>query len=264
MITSAPYITEIAGNGIATITLRRPDVHNAFDDRMISRLTLELLGLGRDPVIRVVVIAAEGKSFSAGADLNWMKRSVDFTPDENLEDAQALTGLMKTLHDLKKPTIAAVQGNAFGGGVGLIAACDIVVASEAAKFALTEVKLGIIPAAISPYLISAMGPRQAKRYMLTGEAMTAAEARHVGLVHEVVAQDQVGPRAQELAELLLRNAPRAMAEVKNLVGYVAGHPINETLVAQLAGHIARVRAGQEGQEGISAFLEKRKPAWIKK
>ena len=263
MDTSAPYVTEIAGNGIATITLRRPDVHNAFDDDMIKRLTLELMGLGRDPVVRVVVLAAEGKTFCAGADLNWMKRSAGFSYEENLGDAHALATLMKTLYEIRKPTVAAVQGNAFGGGVGLMAACDIVVAAESAKFALSEVKLGIIPAAISPFVFAAMGPRQARRYMLSAEVMDAQTARDLGLVHEVVPDGAAFDRASEFASLMLKNGPCALAEVKNLARYVAGHPVDETLVAQTSGHIARVRYSDEGQEGITAFLEKRKPNWIK-
>ncbi|PIW27028.1 MAG: enoyl-CoA hydratase [Rhodospirillales bacterium CG15_BIG_FIL_POST_REV_8_21_14_020_66_15] len=263
MNTSAPFITEIAG-GIATVTLRRPEIHNAFDDDLVMRLTRELQGLGRDTVVRVVILASTGKSFSAGADVNWMKRMAEFGQEENLEDAKALAGLMFTLHNLRKPTIAAVQGSAFGGGVGLVAACDIAVAAREAQFALTEVKLGILPAAVGPYVISAMGARQATRYMLTGERFDAARAVEIGLVTEVTDQDNVLPRAREFAEMLLDNGPRAMAEVKNLVRYVVGHERDEALMAQTAGHIARVRASDEGREGLAAFLERRKPNWVRK
>lgn len=263
MNSSAPFITEIAG-GIATVTLKRPEIHNAFDDELINRLNRELQGLGRDPVVRVVILASTGKSFSAGADVNWMRRMAEFGQEENLEDAKALAGLMFTLYSLRKPTVAAVQGSAFGGGVGLVAACDIAVAATEAKFALTEVKLGIIPAAVGPYVISALGPRQATRYMLTGERFGAERARELGLVHEVLEPDQVLPRAKELAGVLLENGPRAMAEVKNLVRYVHGHEIDEALMAQTAGHIARVRASNEGREGLAAFLEKRKANWVRK
>lgn len=263
MTTSAPFITEIAG-GIATVTLTRPDAHNAFDDDLVARLTREFLGLSRDTVVRVVILASTGKSFCAGADINWMKRMAEFGQEENLEDAKGLAGLMFTLASLRKPTIAAVQGAAFGGGVGLVAACDIAIAAEEAQFALTEVKLGILPAAIGPYIISAMGPRQATRYMLTGERMDAARALELGLVTEVTEKANVLPRAKEFANMLLDNGPRAMAEVKNLVRYVCGHEHNEALMAQTAGHIARVRASNEGREGLAAFLEKRKPNWVRK
>ncbi len=263
MSTSAPFITEIAG-GIATVTLQRPEIHNAFDDELVARLTREFQGLSRDTVVRVVILASTGKSFCAGADVNWMKRMAEFGQEENLEDAKALAGLMFTLASLRKPTIAAVQGPAFGGGVGLVAACDIAVAAEQAEFALTEVKLGILPAAVGPYIVSAMGPRQATRYMLTGERFGAARAVELGLVTEVTDKDNVLPRAREFAGMLMENGPRAMGEVKNLVRYVVGHERNEALMAQTAGHIARVRASSEGREGLAAFLEKRKPSWIRK
>ncbi len=263
MNTSAPFITEIAG-GVATVTLQRPEVHNAFDDELVARLTRELQGLSRDTVVRVVILAATGKSFSAGANVNWMKRMAEFGQEENLEDAKSLAGLMFTLNSLRKPTIAAVQGSAFGGGVGLIAACDIAIAAEDAQFALTEVKLGVLPAAVGPYVISAMGARQATRYMLTGERFDAARAMEVGLVTEVTTRDNVLPRAKEFAAMLMDNGPRAMGEVKNLVRYVVGHERDEALMAQTAGHIARVRASTEGREGLAAFLEKRKPNWVRK
>jgi methylglutaconyl-CoA hydratase len=263
MNTSAPFITEIAG-GIATVTLQRPDIHNAFDDELIQRLTRELQGLSRDSVVRVVILASTGKSFSAGANVNWMQRMAEYGQEENLEDAKAMAGLMFTLASLRKPTIAAVQGAAYGGGVGLVAACDIAVAAHEAQFALTEVKLGILPAAIGPYVVAAMGPRQATRYMLTAERFDAARAVEVGLVTEVTECDNVLPRAREFAEMLLDNGPRAMAEVKNLVRYVGGAERNEALMAQTAGHIARVRASNEGREGLAAFLEKRKPNWVRK
>lgn len=261
MTSSAPYVTEIAG-GVATVTLSRPEVHNAFDDDLIRRLTLELQGMDRDPVVRVVVLAAEGKSFSAGADLNWMKRVAEFSREENIEDARGLAGLMAALAQLSKPTIAQVQGSAFGGGVGLIAACDIAIAARGAVFSLTEVKLGIVPAAIGPFVINAMGARQAMRYMLTAERFDADRACELGLVHEVVEADDLAPRVRAIADMLLANGPRALGEVKNLVGYVVGNPVDETLMAQVAGHIARVRASAEGREGMAAFLEKRDPNWI--
>ncbi len=263
MATSASYVTDIIGNGVATVTLQRPDVHNAFDDKMIQRLTLEFAGLSRSPAVRVVVIAAEGKSFCAGADLNWMQRSAEYDYDENLADAQALARMMKTIFDLHKPTVAAVQGNAFGGGVGLLSVCDVVIAEEHAEFALTEVRLGIIPAVISPYVFNAIGPRQARRYMLSAERFDARTAKEIGLVHEVVPSGEAPGRAREFARMMLGNSPKALSEAKNLARYVSGHPINENIVAQTAGHVARVRSSPEGKEGLAAFLEKRNPNWVK-
>lgn len=260
MSTSAPFITDIQGS-TATVTLNRPEIHNAFDDQLIRRLTQEFQGLGQDQVVRVVILAATGDSFCAGADINWMRRMADYDHEGNLEDAKSLSGLMFTLASLRKPTIAVVQGPAFGGGVGLVAACDLAIASTDAKFALTEVKLGIVPAAVGPYVVSAIGPRQASRYMLTGEVFDAARALEIGLVNEVVDADQVMDRARQFADMLLENGPRAMGEVKNLIRYVDGRARDEALMAQTAGHIARVRASQEGREGLAAFLEKRKPSW---
>lgn len=260
---SASFLTEVS-DGIATVILNRPEIHNAFDDALIRRLTLEFQGLGQNPAVRVVVLAAEGKSFSAGADLNWMRRVADYDHNENVEDARALAGLMRTLFELRKPTVAAVQGSAFGGGVGLISSCDVVVAAETAKFALTEVKLGIVPVAISPFVIQAMGPRHARRYMLSGERFDAATAREIGLVHEVRPREEVRARALEVAQAMLDNSPQAMAEVKDLFGYVPGAPVNDELIERVAQHIARVRASAEGREGLSAFLEKRKPSWIRR
>lgn len=260
MNTSAPFITEMSG-GIATITLNRPEVHNAFDDDVVRRLTREIQGLAQSTVIRAVVMASTGPSFCAGADINWMRRVADYDQEENLEDAKALAGLNFALSSLRKPTIAAVQGNAFGGGVGLIAACDIAIAVDSAEFALTEVTLGIIPAAIGPYVVSAIGPRQAARYMLTGERFDARRAMEIGLITEVVAADGLTARVGEFTEMLLANGPRAMGEVKNLIRYVDGRMTDEALMAQTAGHIARVRASQEAREGLAAFLEKRKPDW---
>ncbi|MEK9671432.1 MAG: enoyl-CoA hydratase/isomerase family protein [Rhodospirillaceae bacterium] len=261
--TSAAIITDIQG-AVATVNLNRPELHNALDDEVISRLTRELQVLGQDQVVRVVILTGAGASFCAGADVKWMRRMADKDHDGNLEDAKSLAGLMFTLANLRKPTIAAVNGPAYGGGVGLVAACDIAVAGTNAKFALTEVKLGIIPAAVGPYVLAAMGTRQASRYMITGEKIDAARALEVGLVTEVVENDDVMDRAREFASMLLENGPRAMAEVKNLVRYVDGRARDEALMAQTAGHIARIRASNEGREGLAAFLEKRKPSWHRK
>lgn len=262
--TAAPLITEISGRGVATVTLRRPEVHNAFDDELIERLRRELQGLANDPVVRVVVLAAEGKSFSAGADLNWMKRMAEYERAENIEDAKNLGKLMATLHRMPQPTVAVVQGPAYGGGVGLVSACDIAVASEDASFCLSEVRLGLIPAVIGPYVVAAIGEREAQRYMLTAERFSATEAHRIGLVHDVVAADKLQDRRNEVVSDLLKGGPTAMSEVKNLISYITKSATqDEKVVRDTAGHIARVRATPEGQEGVTAFLEKRKPTWVR-
>ncbi len=256
-------IIDTAADGRATVTLNRPDVHNAFDDHLIQLLTRELEALDRDPSVRVVVLAAAGKSFSAGADLNWIKRTADYSEAENLADAKALAGLMKTLSGLSKPSVAAVQGAAYGGGVGLIACSDIAIASETAGFSLSEVKLGLIPAVISPYVIAAIGERQAHRYMLSADRFDAREALRIGLVHQVTAAEGLEAGVGHMVETLLANGPEAMAETKKLIAAVAGRPRDDTLIADTAARIARVRGSEEGREGVAAFLEKRKPGWIK-
>jgi len=262
--TTAPIITEISGRGVATVTLRRPDIHNAFDDELIERLRRELQGLNNDTKVRVVVLAAEGKSFSAGADLNWMKRMAGYERAENLEDAKNLGKLMATLYRMRQPTVAVVQGPAYGGGVGLVAACNIAIASESATFCLSEVRLGLIPAVIGPYVIEAMGERQAMRYMLTAEKFSAREAMRLGLVHDVVPADVLQDRQNEIVEDLLKGGPKALSEVKNLVSYITNSATqDEKVVRDTAGHIARVRATDEGQEGVAAFLEKRKAKWVR-
>lgn len=262
--TTAPIITEISGRGVATITLRRPDIHNAFDDELIELLRRELQGLENNPVIRVVVIAAEGKSFSAGADLNWMKRMAENDRIANLEDAKNLGKLMATLHRMRQPTVALVQGPAYGGGVGLVAACDIAIASENAMFCLSEVRLGLISAVIGPYVVNAIGERQAIRYMMTAEKFSALEAQRIGLVHDVVPADVLQDRRNEIVADLLRGGPNALAEVKNLISYITKSATqDEKVLRDTAGHIARVRATDEGQEGIAAFLDKRKAKWIR-
>lgn len=262
--TTASLITEISGRGVATITMRRPEVHNAFDDELIERLRRELQGLENDPVVRVIVLAAEGKSFSSGADLNWMKRMADYDRAANLEDAKNLGKMMSTLHRMRQPTVAVVQGSAFGGGIGLIAACDIAIAAESAKFCLSEVRIGLIPAVIGPYVVNAIGERQATRYMMTAEKFSAAEAMRIGLVHDVVPDDKLQDRRNEIVADLLQGGPRALSEVKNLISYVTKSATkDEKVVRDTAGHIARVRATEEGQEGLAAFLEKRKPKWVR-
>jgi methylglutaconyl-CoA hydratase len=259
----AALLSETDEHGRATITLNRPEMHNAFDDTLINALTEEFRRLERDPGVRVVMLAARGKSFSSGADLNWMRRMADYSFDENLADAMGLADLMKTLSNLSKPTIALVQGAAIGGGVGLVACCDIALASENASFCLSEVRLGLIPAVISPYVSAAIGSRAMRRYFITAERFDAAEACRLGLVHEVMPAARLGPRADQLSRLLLQNGPQAMASVKALVTEVALSYLDDDLIADTAERIAEIRASDEGREGLSAYLEKRQPNWIR-
>jgi methylglutaconyl-CoA hydratase len=217
-----------------------------------------LAALGGDPKVRAVVLAARGKSFSAGADLNWMRRMGGYSHEENIADAMALARLLRTLDELPKPTIARVQGPAYGGGVGLIAACDIAIAAETARFALTEVKLGLIPAVISPHVLAAIGPRQARRYFVSGEVFDADEAQRIGLVHRVVGAEDLDAAVGDMLKTLAGNGRRAMAEVKQLIRAVAGRPIDEAVMLDTAERIARARASDEGRERITQFLEKRK------
>ncbi len=255
---------EVDKRGIATVTLNRPEIHNAFDDALIETLASALKRLEDDKSVRVVVLCAMGKSFSAGADLRWMQRIAGYSEAENIEDARRLAGLLRTLQRMPKPTVARVQGSAFGGGVGLVACCDIVVASENARFALTEVKLGLIPAVISPYVSRAMGERHARRYMLTGERFSAEEAYRLGLVHDVVPEAVLDERVQSVLSMLLENGPAAMAAVKALMDRVSGGPLDDKMIEDTAKRIAKVRASDEGKEGVTAFLEKRKPRWLKR
>lgn len=248
-------------DGVASVVLARPALHNAFNEVMIAELSRALAGLGGDGSVRAVLLRAEGKSFSAGADLDWMRRMATYGEAENLADAEALAGLMRVLNDLPKPTIACVQGAAFGGGVGLVACCDMAVAAEGAQFCLSEVKLGLIPAVISPYVIAAMGARAARRWFLTAERFDAAEALRLGLVHQVTAPDGLEVAVEGLLARLREGAPGAQAAAKDLIFAVADQPLTDALVADTARRIAGLRAGSEGREGVAAFLEKRVPAW---
>ena len=249
--------------GVATLTLNRPQVHNAFDDRLIAALTHELRELEHNAHVRVVVLAAEGKSFSAGADLNWMQRMAKYSEADNIRDAVALANLMRVLDTMSKPTVARVQGAAFGGGVGLVACCDIACASSAAVFCLSEVRLGLIPAVISPYVIAAMGQRNARRYFLTAERFDAQEALRIGLVHTVVDPAQLDATLTQMIDELLKGGPHAIAEAKDLIASVSNRPVDQALAEDTAARIARIRVSSEGQEGTNAFLEKRAPGWTK-
>ena len=248
-------------DGVATLTLNRPEVHNAFDDALIARLTRALEEAGASAAVRVVVLAGSGKSFCAGADLAHMKRAADFSEAENIADAQALARLLMVLGGLPKPTVALVHGPAYGGGVGLVSACDIAVAAERASFALTEVRLGLIPAVISPFVVRAIGESHARRFMLTGERFHAETALRIGLVHEVVPAEALQARGGEVADMLLQCSPDAHCRAKALIAAVAGRPIDEALADDVARRIAAARASDDGREGIAAFLEKRPPRW---
>ena len=247
--------------GVATITLNRPAIHNAFDDALIVDLTTLLKRVELDPQVRVVVLAANGKSFCAGADLNWMKRMATYSERENRRDAEQLATLMRTLDRLTKPTVAKVQGSAYAGGAGLVACCDVAFAADTARFAITEVRIGLIPAVISPYLVQAIGPRWARRYFLTAEAFDAREAERIGLVHGVFKLDQLDLAVNQICDILVANGPKALADGKDMLRFVARGPIDDAMIAETAARIARIRVTQEGREGIASFLEKRKPNW---
>lgn len=247
--------------GVVTVTLNRPERHNAFDDVLIRELTATLRRLGEEPDVRAVVLAGNGRSFSAGADLNWMQRTAGYTREQNEADALALANLMETLDGLPKPTVARVHGAAIGGGVGLVACCDIAIASEEAHFRLSEVRLGLIPAAISPYVAKSIGERQARRYFVSAERFDAREARRIGLVHETVPADSLDQHIDALLENLRENGPTAMAEAKALARFVGRGPVNRAMTDETARWIAAIRVSDESREGIGAFLEKRKPSW---
>ncbi len=248
---------------VARLRLNRPELHNAFDATLIATLTSCLQALAEDASVRVVVLEGAGASFSAGADLHWMRGMAAASESVNREDALALARLMRLLDILPKPTIARVHGAAFGGGVGLIACCDIAIGASVAKFGLTESKLGLLPAVISPYVIAAIGARQARRWFATAEMFDAVEARRIGLLHQVVEADQLDAAVQQQIELLLKAGPVAVAMAKTLVRRIANDGDAGTIDAANADLIAKLRVSTEGQEGLSAFLDKRKPAWCR-
>ena len=248
---------------VGLVTMNRPERHNAFDDRLIAEMTEALRSIEGEDGIRVVVLSGAGKSFSAGADLNWMRRMAGFSQEENVRDAMALGTLMRTLAHFRKPTVARVQGAAYGGGVGLVACCDIAVAAQSATFSLSEAKLGLVPAVISPYVIAAIGERMARRYFLTAERFEAAEAWRLGLVHELAASEgELDEKIGYIVDALLACGPQAQREAKELIRAIAHRPITSELIQDTAQRIAKLRASPEGREGVSAFLEKRRAAWI--
>ncbi len=248
-------------NAIAIVVMNRPELHNAFNETLIAELTATLDTLDGDETVRAVVLAGAGKSFCAGADLHWMKKMAGHGHAENVADANALAHMLRTLYGLSKPTIARVHGTAMGGGVGLVACCDIAIAAQEATFAFSEGKLGLIPATIAPYAIEAIGVRQARRYFITAERFTAAEAFRIGLVHDIVPMVELDARINELLGSLLLVGPRAQVECKALIRGVAHRSIDAELIAGTAEHIAAVRASQEGRDGVAAFSGKRSAPW---
>ena len=256
-------ITDIDDHGVAQVRLNNPDQHNAFDDEIIGELTEAFVAIVDNSNVRVMVLGSEGKSFSAGADLEWMKRMASYSYDENLRDASALALMLKTLNEIPQPTIARVQGAAFGGAVGLVSCCDMAVAASAASFSLSEVKIGLVPATISPYVIAAIGQRAARRYFVTAERFDAHRALQLGLVNEVVDAEQLDQEIDRLINTLLANGPEAVTGAKQLVFDVAGKPIDQQLIDATCETIAAIRVSEQGQEGLQAFLERRKPQWIK-
>jgi len=254
---------EIDKRGVATVTLNQPEIHNAFDDKLILELTDIFSRVNQDQNIRVMVLAAAGKSFSAGADLNWMQRMATYSYEQNLADANALAKMFFILNTIDKPTIARVQGAAFGGAVGLVACCDMAIGSKLSKFCLSEVKLGLIPATISPYVIAALGARIARRYFTTAEVFSATRARRLGLLSEAVVEEELDRTIENLIEHILKNSPAAIREAKQLVFDVQNQPITDELLAKTSEKIAELRVSEQGQEGLNAFLQKRRANWIK-
>jgi methylglutaconyl-CoA hydratase len=251
-------------DGVAVVALARPEVHNAFNEALIAELTHALVALDADPAVRVVVLAGQGKSFCAGADLAWMQRMAGYGDAENLADAGALAAMLATLDRLSKPTIARVHGAAYGGGVGLVACCDIAVAAQEATFCFSETRLGLIPATIGPYVVAAIGARQARRYFLTAERFTAAEAMRIGLVHDIVPADTIDECLDALIDSLLMAGPRAQGAAKQLIRAVSARPIDDGVITDTVERIAAARASAEGREGVAAFLERRHAAWLPK
>lgn len=247
---------------VAVVWLTRAEVRNAFNETTIGELTDAFVALGADPGIRAIVLAAEGPAFCAGADLDWMRRMAQYSNEENRTDALRLAVMLRTIHECPKPVIARVHGAAFAGGMGLVAACDIAVASSNAEFCLTETKLGLIPATIAPYVLRAIGPNQARRYFLTAEKFDAAQAARIGLVHSVVPLQDLDAAVNELLEALMLTSSEAVAEAKRLVRDLAFRPVDDAVVADTAERIAAIRCSADGREGVASFLEKRKPRWV--
>ena len=255
---------DVDTSGVATLILNRIDKHNAFDACMIDLMIQRLDYLALRTDVRCLVIRANGKHFSTGADLNWMRSMANSSKQQNLDDAQSLARLMHTLDNFPQPTIAVIQGSAFGGALGLICCCDIAIAADNAKFCLSEVKLGLVPATIGPYIVRAMGNRQARRFMLSAEMMTANIAEKHGIVHEVHFDDKVDEALNQLIDSLLLNSPDAMRKAKTLCQQCHQTPIDAQLIHYTSQLIADIRVSPQGQDGLHAFLEKRTPNWVVK
>lgn len=249
-------------SAIGELILNKPEVHNAFDDDIIAALITGIESLQAEPSVRVIWLKSEGKNFSAGADLNWMKSMAELNYEQNLADAEQLAGLMHALYSCAKPTLVTVQGAAFGGALGLIACCDIAIAEPQASFCLSEVKIGLIPAVISPYVIKAIGERAAQRYFLTAERFSAESALQLGLIHEISSSEDLTTRSAEIIKTLCNNSPQAVTKAKQLIRQVAGRPIDKPVIDKTTDAIAAIRVSGEGQEGLASFLEKRQPNWI--
>jgi len=247
---------------VAKISLNRPQVHNAFNKTMVEELFDVFQITAKDPGIRVVILTGVGKSFCAGADLNWMREIVNYSYEENLEESKQIAELLYLIYSLPKPTIARINGTTIGGGTGLMCACDIIIASEKAKFGLSEVKLGLVPAVISPYVIKRIGESFARRYFLTGERLTAEQALKIGLINMAVSEEKLDDEVEKVTTYLLTSGPNAIANCKKLLTTIPAMSLEEAKV-YTAKMIADLRVSEEGQEGMSAFLEKRKPNWIK-
>jgi methylglutaconyl-CoA hydratase len=247
---------------VAIVWMTREKVRNAFNETMIAELRTTFERLGADPGVRAIVLAARSPAFCAGADLDWMRRMSTYSDDENRRDARSLADMLRTIHECPKPTIARVHGDAYAGGMGLVAACDMAFAATGASFCLSETRLGLIPATISPYVISAIGIAAARRYMLTAEKFDAAEAYRIGLVHDIAPPDALDGKVNETLGALMLTSADAVREAKRLVREVAGRPIDEALVADTAERIAAIRTSEDGREGVRAFLDKRKPRWV--
>ena len=247
---------------VLTLTLSRPDIRNAFNDEVIAEITAAFQAAASRADVRAVVLAAVGPAFCAGADLNWMRRMADYSYAENLADAGQLADMLHMIYQCPKPTIARIQGDVYAGGLGLVAACDIAVSVDTANFCLSEVRLGLIPATISPYVIRAMGARAAHRYFLTAERFDAQEAHRIGLVHAVTSADALDAKVAEITQALVNASPAAVKACKQLVQDVAGCEISAKLIAHTVQGIADIRSSEQGKEGVQSFLQKRKPSWL--
>lgn len=256
-------LINIDNRGVATVTLNRPDVHNAFDAQLIADLTEVFQALDKNADVRAMVLGANGRNFCAGADLNWMQTMANYSYAENLKDAAKLANMLASLNRLNKPTIAKVQGAAFGGAIGLIACCDMAIGSKLSNFCLSEVKIGLIPATISPYVISAIGARAARRYFITAEVFSARRARRLGLLSEAVTEEELDSSVETLIEHILRNSPSAVSAAKNLIQQIDNTIMDQNMFDFTCEQIAKIRVSNEGQEGLKAFLQKRPANWNK-